>query len=153
MTTATAPKRRTRRARPSSPAEEAQVVDATLSIETEAPAEEVGPALQDTTSITDSTDLFPPAARIKRPLADADGIEGEDDEEDDPDSPYISFIAATKRYDISRQALHKLCVQGKIPFYLRYNNRRRFLRAEADEYLGLTRVEATNPLPKRDARG
>lgn len=152
MTTATAPKRRTRRARP---AEEAQVVDATLTIE---PAEEVGPALQDTTSITDSTDLFPPApaapaVRIKRPLADADGIEGEDDEEDDPDSPYISFIAATKRYDISRQALHKLCVQGKIPFYLRYNNRRRFLRAEADEYLGLTRVEATNPLPKRDARG
>jgi hypothetical protein len=85
------------------------------------------------------------------PFEDADGIE--DDEEEDPNSPYISMIQACRRYDISRQALHTLCAQGKIPYYLRYNNRRRFLREEADEYLGMARVEATNPLPKRGQKG
>jgi predicted DNA-binding transcriptional regulator AlpA len=82
---------------------------------------------------------------------DADGIE--DDDELDENSPYISFVQACKRYDISRQALHSLCAQGKIPYYVRYNGRRRFLREEADEYLGMARVEATNPLPKRSKKG
>jgi hypothetical protein len=103
----------------------------------------------------------PRGAKQKRPLNveqtaaslldDADGIE--DDEELDPTSPYISFVQACKRYDISRQALHTLCVKGKIPYYVRYNGRRRFLREEADEYLGMSRVEAADPLPKRGQKG
>ena len=72
----------------------------------------------------------------------------EDDEDEDEDSPYIAFMQAVRKYGISRQALHNLCVKRQVPYFTRYNGRRLFWKEEADQYLGLTRVEAITPLPR-----
>lgn len=73
-----------------------------------------------------------------------------EDEADEPeDSPYMTFAQVVESYDISRQSLHRLCTDRRLPYYTTYNGRRRFLKEEMEEYLGLRKVEALDPLPKR----
>lgn len=61
---------------------------------------------------------------------------------------YIDFMDVVRKYNISRQSLHNLCSKGKVPYHLKYNGRRRFKRAEIDQYLRMERVEATDPLKR-----
>ena len=71
--------------------------------------------------------------------------------EEQEDDEYIDFMEVVRKYGISRQSLHNLCAKGRVPYHLKYNGRRRFLKSEIDAYLRMVPVKATNPLPKRGA--
>jgi hypothetical protein len=73
--------------------------------------------------------------------------EGEDDDDQIQPSEdtfaggdFLTFMQVVKRYGISRQSLHTLCMNREVPYYTGYNGRRRFMKEEVDQYLGLRRV-------------
>jgi hypothetical protein len=73
-----------------------------------------------------------------------------EDEADEPEeSPYLTFMQVCRKYEISRQSLHTLCTNRRIPYYTKYNGRRRFRKDEMEEYLALQRHEPLNPLTGR----